>query len=135
MSLKIISANTLPAPSISPMSEKASGRGSFGGRESESAAGGRKSVVKHVKNEELSSSYDYVMVFPMEKSSAGGFQQTPTAKYAVGEMNKAGLETFSYLSVQDDELIVLVRCPVRFKFSPRPCPTLFTSIFSFRLRN
>lgn len=74
--------------------------------------GGRKSVIKHVKNEELSSSYDYVMVFPMEKSAAGGYQQTPTAKYAVSEMNKAGLETFSYLSIQDDELIVLVRCPV-----------------------
>eukprot|EP01032_Pedospumella_encystans_P010538 gene10538-12308_t len=93
------------------MSEKASGRASLGGRESESAVGGRKSVVKHVKNEELSSAYDYVMVFPMEKSAAGGFQQTPTAKYAVSEMNKAGLETFSYLSIQDDELIVLVRCP------------------------
>lgn len=102
------------------MSEKASGRGSFGGRDSEAALGGRKSVVKHIKNEELSSNYDYVMVFPMEKASTGGYQQTLNAKFAVSEMNKAGLETFSYLSIQDDELIVLVRCPVRdLNFYPR----------------
>lgn len=55
--------------------------------------------------------YDYVMVFPME-GPAGQMKQSATAKFSVQEMHKAGLETFSYLSVQNDELIVLVRCPV-----------------------
>jgi len=98
------------------MSSKNSGRDSASGRESQgaqNAMNGRKSLVKHVKNEELSAAYDMVMVFPMEGGN-GGYQQTPTAKFAVSEMNKAGLETFSYLSIQDDELIVLIRCPVSF---------------------
>lgn len=89
------------------MSEK---RDSGSGRESLSRKS-RKSVLTLKKNEELSAQYDYVMVFPME-GEPGSLKQTKTAKFAVEEMNKAGLETFSYLSVQDDELIVLVRCPV-----------------------
>jgi hypothetical protein len=77
----------------------------------ESLSHHRKSSVKKVKNEELSASYDYVLVFPME-GPPGQMKQTTAAKYAVREMERAGLETFSYLSVQNDELIVLVRCPV-----------------------
>lgn len=80
------------------------------GRESLSKAP-KKSVIQFKKNEELSAQYDYVMIFPME-GEPGSMTQTKTAKHAVDEMNKAGLETFSYMSVQDDELIVLVRCPV-----------------------
>lgn len=71
----------------------------------------RRSSIQYVKNEELSAQYDYVMVFPME-GEPGSMKQTNVSKYCVQEITKAGLETFSYLSVQDDELIVLVRCPV-----------------------
>lgn len=79
------------------------------GRESLSQR--RHSSIKYIKNEELSASYDYVLVFPME-GPAGQMKQSNPAKYAVREMTNAGMETFSYLSVQNDELIVLVRCPV-----------------------
>jgi hypothetical protein len=91
----------------------------------------RLSSIKHIKNEELSATYDYVLVFPMV-GEPGQMKQSNHAKHSVSEMNKAGLETFSYLSVQSDELIVLVRCPVssnssgfdlnsKVDLSPMPC--------------
>jgi hypothetical protein len=79
----------------------------------------RKSRITHSTSDELSSKYDYVMVFPME-GEAGALKQTDVCKHAVDVMTKAGLETFCYTSIQDDELIVLVRCPVR--FMPLYCP-------------
>jgi hypothetical protein len=83
-------------------------------RESLSATN-RNSLIQHKKNEELSAGYDYVLVFPMD-GTPGAYTQTAASKFVVDEMTKAGLETFSYLSIQDDELIVLVRCPVRSLF-------------------
>ncbi|KAJ1415495.1 hypothetical protein B484DRAFT_434715, partial [Ochromonadaceae sp. CCMP2298] len=71
----------------------------------------RKSRITHTTSDELSSKYDYVMVFPME-GDAGALKQTNVCKHAVDVMTKAGLETFCYTSIQDDELIVLVRCPI-----------------------
>lgn len=69
----------------------------------------RSSLIKHIKQEELSSTFDYVMVFPMDKHDNS--KQSKYAKYVVNAMNGAGLETFSYTSIQDDEMIVLIRSP------------------------
>lgn len=60
-----------------------------------------------VETPEFSATFDYVMVFPMKDSD-----QTKVAKHCIHEMFNAGLELFPYLSVQDDELLVLIRCPV-----------------------
>lgn len=57
---------------------------------------------------EFSQTFDYVIVFPMEE----GGNLTPAAKYVCKELLAAGFEIFPYLSVQDDELIVMFRIPV-----------------------
>jgi hypothetical protein len=80
-------------------------------------------ATNHPSNE-FSNSYDYVMVFPLN-GSAHEFQ-SKVAKHALHEMLDAGLELFTYRSVQDDELIVLIRCPVSSFF-------LFLSFFLFTL--
>jgi hypothetical protein len=87
-------------------------RESFGGRNSLTG----RSSIKKVENQDLSSKYDYVLVFKMVGEQKP-YKQPDVAKYCVDEMQKAGLETFSYLSVQGDELLVLVRCPVSKTYS------------------
>lgn len=59
---------------------------------------------------EFSSTYDYCVVFKMRGSNFE--KQSKYAKYAIHAMLEAGLEVFPYLSVQDDELLVLIRAPV-----------------------
>jgi hypothetical protein len=66
-------------------------------------------VVNH-DTTEFSSSYDYAIVFKMRGTNRD--HQSKHAKYAVHSMLEAGLEIYPYLSVQDDELIILIRCPV-----------------------
>lgn len=61
---------------------------------------------------EFSQTFDYCMVFPMQKEN-GVYFQNNAAKYCVQELVAAGMEVFPYLSVQGDELLVLIRCPVR----------------------
>ena len=66
----------------------------------------------HLTND-LSAQYDYCMVFALELD----MNKQPTiipdaAKFIVETMQTSGLETFSYLSVEKDELVVLIRCPV-----------------------
>ena len=63
---------------------------------------------------EFTAAFDYVIVFPMVDG-----QQSPAAKDVMHELIAAGLEVFPYLSVQEDELLVLFRCPV----SPFPSPS------------
>lgn len=75
-------------------------------------AGHAKSMFGQVEINEFAQTFDYCMVFPMKKDSNGIFQQSPVAKYCVQEMVNAGLECFPYLSVQGDEMLVLIRCPV-----------------------
>jgi hypothetical protein len=58
-------------------------------------------------NPEFSDGFDYVMVFPMKE-----VHQTKVTKFCIHEIMEAGLEVFTFLSVQDDELLVLIRCPV-----------------------
>lgn len=64
------------------------------------------------------SSYEFVMVFPME---ADFTTQTKEARHCIHEMLQAGLEIFPYKSIQNDELMVLIRCPV----SQPPPPPLY----------
>ncbi len=74
----------------------------------------RRSVLDaHAKSNDLSAAYDYVMVFPMEGADSSVKKQSELSKSVMKIMEDAGLEIFPYLSVQDDELLVLIRCPVK----------------------
>lgn len=62
--------------------------------------------------------YDYVMVFPMMgpgqsawKENADGNEASHRARDLVKRMISVGLELFPYLSIQGDELIILITCP------------------------
>lgn len=59
---------------------------------------------------DFASNFDYVMVFPMDKGSDGKYTQTAKSKAVVHAIIAKNIQTFSYLSVQGDELIVLLRC-------------------------
>ena len=72
----------------------------------------RNSILKKTQNHDLSAAYDYVMVFPMDGEKGQPLRQTETCKNVIKTLEVAGLETFSYLSVQDDEVLVLIRAPV-----------------------
>jgi hypothetical protein len=72
---------------------------------------GTKSMLKNFGVTEFSAQYDYVMVFKMHEGENGPEQST-TAKNCINAMLTAGLEVFPYLSVQKDELYVLIRAPV-----------------------
>jgi hypothetical protein len=67
----------------------------------------RKSILKSSVSSELANAYDYCMVFKLVEG-----KQTDYAKYIVNKMKEAKLEVFSFLSVQRDELLVLIRAPV-----------------------
>lgn len=67
------------------------------------------------KAKEFTNTFDYVIVFKMEDKD-GQMVQSDVAKHVMHAMLESGLEIYPYLSVQDDELLVLFRCPVRFNF-------------------
>eukprot|EP01038_Epipyxis_sp_PR26KG_P015834 gene15834-21454_t len=67
----------------------------------------RSSIVKGNTMQEFSSKFDYVLVFKMGKDGS----QSPYAKESVHAIINAGLEVFTYLSIQGDELFVMVYCP------------------------
>jgi hypothetical protein len=90
----------------------------------------RRSILKSSSTPELANAYDYCMVFKLE-GEPGSLKQSDVAKYVVKKMLDAKFELFSYLSVQRDELIVLIRCPVSV-FSLSFC--LFFSFPSYILR-
>jgi hypothetical protein len=57
--------------------------------------------------------FEYVMVFKLEQEEEGGaYKQDHYCKHVCAVMKEAGLILFPYLSVQQDELIVLIRAPV-----------------------
>lgn len=72
----------------------------------------RMSVIHGAESNEFSNQYDYAMIFKMDGSS-GGYTVSNIAKFCLKQMKNAGVETFCYQSVQMDELIVLIRVPVR----------------------
>ena len=79
-------------------------------------------------DKQFSSLFDYVMVFPMDKVETGEatsfpidfrgtkktvqYRQSAVAKNCIHTMLEQGLELYPYESVQGDELIVLIKCPV-----------------------
>jgi anoctamin-10/anoctamin-7 len=74
-----------------------------------------KSIFLHHEIEEFSQTYDYCMVFPMKKvkdDNGKRYEQTDASKYCVNELLAAGFEIYPYPSVQGDELLVLIRCPL-----------------------
>lgn len=75
---------------------------------------GTKSMLKNFGVTEFSAQFDYVMVFKMV-DGPNGSEQSVTAKNCINAMLTAGMEIFPYLSVQKDELYVLIRAPVSFK--------------------
>jgi hypothetical protein len=60
--------------------------------------------------EEFTDQFDYVMVFPLKNFT----DESKETKHCLHEILAAGMEIYPYKSVQDDELIVLIRCPVRY---------------------
>lgn len=80
---------------------------------------GRSSFIsfrtKVAENEQnFANKFDYVMVFAMENvPGTETFKQSPEAKHYIRVMLEENLVLFPYLSVQGDELIVLIQCPVR----------------------
>lgn len=73
----------------------------------------RHSILKNIPVNEFSGTFDYVFVFPMENAGVDGAttQQSPVTRHCLNQLITTGLEVYPYLSVQKDELIVLVRCP------------------------
>lgn len=57
---------------------------------------------------DFTSGYDYAMVFKME-GSEGNYKQSTTAKFVVNVLIENEFEVFCYLSVQGDELIILLK--------------------------
>jgi hypothetical protein len=73
------------------------------------------SEIVRTEQTDFAGQYDYVFVFKMVKSynNSGVFEQSDCAKKCIFSMLEAGLEVFPYLSIQQDELLVLVKCSVR----------------------
>ena len=90
----------------------------------------RKSVIKNVHNSDPTSKYDYCMVFKLTPEN----QQTDYSKYIVKQMTNAGLELMCYWSVQRDEIIVLIRCPVSLKIKKRYLSTFSCKLILFYLK-
>eukprot|EP01034_Spumella_vulgaris_P025764 gene25764-32253_t len=64
-------------------------------------------VVKLNKAKTFTDKFDYVIVFPYEDG-----QQSADCRMVIHTMLGAGLELFPYLSIQEDELIVMFRAPI-----------------------
>lgn len=67
------------------------------------------SFLKAAPTADFSSTFDYVIVFPLE--GANKDQQTDVCKHAMLAMIQSGFQIYPYLSVQNDELICLLRLP------------------------
>jgi len=61
---------------------------------------------KHI-DEEFSSLFDFVAVFPVAEDGT----QTPVCKHCIAAFLRAKFDVFVYLSVQEDEIYVLLKCP------------------------
>eukprot|EP01034_Spumella_vulgaris_P033017 gene33017-40748_t len=70
------------------------------------------SFINNAPSKEFTESFDYVIVFPMVENKDGSREQSPVARFVMHAMLAAGLEIYPYLSVQDDELLVLFRAPL-----------------------
>lgn len=66
------------------------------------------SYIRSSTGAEFSEKYDYAFVFALE-GEAGNRRQSDMCKYMVKTLLEAKFDVFSYLSVQEDELIVLLK--------------------------
>lgn len=107
-----------------PLQKKQSTTTAFG----YNGLGDQTSILRKEELKEFSQTFEYVMVFPMEGDTKD--TQSVTAKYAIHEMLGAGFELYPYLSVQKDELIVLIRCPVFIRNYPIHPLSLLMLIFA-----
>lgn len=71
------------------------------------------SEIVRTEQTDFAGQYDYVFVFKMIDNNSGVFEQSDCAKNCIHSMLEAGLEVFPYLSIQQDELMVLMKCSVR----------------------
>ncbi len=69
-------------------------------------------LIDRAPSKEFTQTFDYVIVFKMVEKKDGSSEQSPVARFVMHQMLGAGLEIYPYLSVQDDELLVLFRCPL-----------------------
>jgi hypothetical protein len=70
----------------------------------------RSSYVTYVENYDIAAQYDYVMVFSMEgDDKMQPKKQTTFARQVIRTLEEAGFDAFKYLSVKEDEMIVLIR--------------------------
>lgn len=70
------------------------------------------SVLKNFGVTEFTEQFDYAMVFKTVEGNDGSSSQSAACKTCLNAMLTAGLEVFPYLSVQKDEVYVLIRAPV-----------------------
>ena len=70
------------------------------------------SVLKNFGVTEFTEQFDYAMVFKTVQGNDGSSSQSAACKTCLNAMLTAGLEAFPYLSVQKDEVYVLIRAPV-----------------------
>jgi hypothetical protein len=70
------------------------------------------SLINRAPSKEFTETFDYVIVFKMVENKDGSKEQSPVARFVMHGMLSAGLEIYPYLSVQDDELLVLFRAPL-----------------------
>lgn len=61
-----------------------------------------------MKNTDFLKKFDYVMVFPLNKDKT----QTPHCKFCIDHMLEADFQVYTYLSVQEDKLFVLITVPI-----------------------
>lgn len=68
----------------------------------------------HGIKSDISLQYEYCMVFKLVTDPYNRNQLTSSSatRYIIHRMKECGLDVFLYLSVQNDELIALIRAPV-----------------------
>jgi hypothetical protein len=77
-------------------------------------------MISRVRSEriistDLSEQYDYCMVFKRENDANGQPLVDPDhAKYIIHVMKDSGLDVYPFYSVQQDELLCLIRCGVSY---------------------
>lgn len=72
-----------------------------------------RNLSKSLPSKAFSYEFDYAIVFPLLPNC----QQSFSTKYILHTILLAGLEIYPFLSVQDDELYALIRCPVSYSVS------------------
>lgn len=70
-------------------------------------------MTKPNPDPKFSSQFELVMVFKLVLEDGGVYTQTVTCKHIIHALVEAGLEVFTYPSIMDDELYVLISAPFK----------------------